>query len=404
MITENLLTSYVFKEISGALPASWDLTPYIPEGVGLLRHLRYRYRMPNAYWGGWVPVTGFDRMTGHATVAVPNGIESLEFKRSTPRYELVKDPQAKTSKVAQPDLQLNADQGMFVAIEWSADYGVNAHDELVSGRPPVSLGGTMNTQLHFGPEVDYTGKVWNFHFSGGYMHPKDVRVQIKVAGVWQAVVIDYLAYDHTAPVDSKFWLFRPFQLYLDFGALASSIEAMVIYRRTPREFPVSTPHRLAQITAPAMLPTATQAFFVAVELAEEVSKLVPDCECKVTYTSRPYSLAINEGLTADLKPGSGTKMQDQPRSVDELTAGLGVVAMDMHNLVSVFSWRDDLTAGVVLANASLVTIVKDQSYKDDALTSQFAVSSASMISIVVDYVSREDELTARLTLIGASLV
>lgn len=393
MIIENKLTSYLFKDLPATSPTTWDLSGYIPEGIGLLEHLQYRYRVPNQYTSPWYPVSAFNRSTQVATAAVPNGAMFAEFRRKTPRYDLIRDPLAKTSRVAQPDLQLNADQGMFVALEWAAEYGVDGHAQLVSGLPPLSLGDTMFTQQHYGPEADYTRTVWNFRFAGGYMEPEHVRVQIKVAGAWQAVVIDYAEYDHEAPSGAPYKLQGPFQLYLNFGELATQIEGMVIYRRTPREFPVSTPSHRSQITAEGMTPTATQAFFVAVELGEEMNRLVPECECLSVFTSKPYRAVLPpDTLSIEGETTSG-RVVPQPATTDGLGLGGSVTYGSLRLVLQKYDVgpQDALQVTGSVTSGTLVIVLRTYSNWQESIDLRGTVTAGTLVVVLRQYTNAAAE-------------
>jgi len=385
MIVENKLTSYLFTDVPPVAPSTWDLDPFIPEGTGLLEYTQYRYRIPNQFWTPWYPITAFN--DGIATAPVPNGAESVEFRRKTPRYSLVRDPQAPTSRVAQPDLQLTADQGMFVAIEWAAEYGVDAHLQLVSGEPPLSIGDMMFTQLHYGPDTDYTQKVWNFRFAGGYREPEDVRVQIKVAGVWQALTIDYSEYDHLNPSGAQYKLQDPFQLYLDFGELAAQIEGMVIYRRTPREFPIPTPSHRSQITAEGMTPTATQAYFVALEVGEEVTKNVPHCECLTVFTSEPYkAVGLVEKLrpVADLNAGA---LALAPRWTDPMTVGASIMSGELRLILQAYTTGNPelLRPEVAILSGILKVVLLQYVSPPEKFQVGVGIQSGTLVVILVPY-------------------
>lgn len=390
MIIENKLTSYLFTDIGPTSPTTWDLSGFIPEGIGLLENLQYRHRVPNQFLSPWYGVSAFNRTTRVATATVPDEALLVEFRRQTPRYELIRDPLDKASRVAQPDLQLNADQGMFVAIEWAAEYGIDAHSQLVSGNPPLSVGETMHTQLHYGPEADYRQKVWNFRFAGGYREPEDVRVQIKVNGVWEVITVDYAEYDHLNPSAAPYKLIDPFQLYLDFGPLADTIEGMVIYRRTPREFPVPTPSHRSQITAEGMTPTATQAFFVAVELGEEMNRNVPECECLAVYTSEPYGVVLNPdsfGVTGPLATNAGFLML-QPFVLDDMRVTQQVVGGNLREVVQKYlnAPRDAIQVTMGVVSGVLFVVLKPYShYVPEKFTMGSSVVAGALVVVVIKY-------------------
>lgn len=413
MITENLLTSYLFKEVTGT-PSTWDLHPYIPEGILNLSTLKYRYRANAAYWTDWQDAVAFNPATQVATGPVPAGTSTVEWKRTTPRDHLVKDPLAATSRVAQPDFQINADQGMLVAIEWAASYGIDAHSPMVSGEPPRSLGLAQHSQNHFGPDAKYTRKVWNFRFTGGYLDRSHVKVQIKVAGVWQLLTLDYTAWDHEHPSTAPYRFLAPYQLYLDFGSLANQIEGMVIFRRTPREAEVDTPQDAEIIDGPGMKPTATHAFFVAVELGEEMNRNVPACECMQMFTSEPYPIVLPPDKLTGLGTvgtriegnGAGTLIPT-PRWTDNV-GGLGVVTGGtLRPILQKYTCPEEKVSGSSRVTAgTLVTALKR--YTDavpEKVGGSSQVTAGTLVMILRRYTNAvPEQVTGQSKVIGGTLV
>lgn len=407
MITENKLTSYIFKEVAGT-PSTWDLHPYIPEGILNLSTLQYRWRSADTYWTDWQPAVAFNAATQVATGPIPAGTVEVEWQRNTPRDRLYKDPLAATSRVAQPDLQINADQGMLVAIEWAASYGVDAHSPMVSGEAPRSLGLTQHSQNHFGPDAKYTRKVWNFRFTGGYLDRSHVKVQIKVAGVWQLLTLDYTAWDHEHPSSAPYRFLAPYQLYLDFGSLASQIEGMVIFRRTPREAEVATPQDAEIIDGPGMKPTATHAFFVAVELGEEMNRLVPACECQAVLTSKPYPIVLNpEGISSNLGvPDEWGRLVPPPNWTDTVDVNVSLIAGQLRDIQQKYRLDpESIDTNVALLSGTLVSALKPYTNAvPEPLDTNVALIAGTLTTILRPYPNHiSEKLDTNVALISGTL-
>jgi hypothetical protein len=214
--------------------------------------------------------------------------------------------------VSAGNLQINADQGLYTAIEWAAQFGIDAQAALIPGpgQVPNTLGLQQQTQNYWGA-ADYSTKVWNFNFAGGYLERSHVRAQVLLSTGWTALAIDTEEYvaqfryelredgalelreDGTIETDegfidpndannSPFRFIGPFQLYMDFSSLGEVPQALLIYRHTPRNIKVSSLADDTRITADGMDPSARHALFVAVELGEQLSQYAPPCDCFIT--------------------------------------------------------------------------------------------------------------------------
>lgn len=289
MIVTQQLVSVNFSEVPFPIPTTWDLSTYIPNGALDVSQVQVRVRPTGGYWQPWSGITAFDATTNVATFTSPLHLDQVEFRRATPRYAAYLDPKAPSSRVSQKNLQTNADQGLFVAVEWAAQYGIDAYvpQVLDPATAPNQLGLVQQTQNYWTTR-DYTKTSWDFQFAGGYLDRSHVHAQVLLSTGWQQLTIDPSdphADDPDAPVTAPFRFIGDFTLHMDFSTLAELPQALIIYRFTPRSVHVDSPLDNARITAPGMEPSATWAFFVAVEIGEELAKTVPPCECEQYYTT-----------------------------------------------------------------------------------------------------------------------
>lgn len=314
MIVTNNLVSINFSGLSGTLPTVWDLTPTYPNGALDTTHITARSKIGSGNWSTWGAVTAFDNTTNVATWTAPSGATQVEFRRRTPRYSVYRDPTLTSSRVSTGNLQANADQGLYTAIEWAAQYGIDAQAILLPapGQVPNTLGLQQQTQNYWGA-ADYSTHVWNFSFVGGYISRSHVKAQVLLSGGWTSIDIDpadqspqfnysveedgdtYLgpysmtedgliesregAVDPVDPDSSPFRFIGDFQLYMDFSTLTEVPQALIIYRHTPRNVKVSSLPDDARIDGVGMEPSARHALFVAVELGEQLSQYAPPCDC-----------------------------------------------------------------------------------------------------------------------------
>lgn len=307
MIVTNQLISINFQAFTGALPTTWNLTPTYPNGALDVSQIEARTFLTT--WSGWGAVTAFDNDTNIATFTAPVGSTQVEFRRTTPRYSVYLDPKATTSRVSQRNLQVNADQGLYTAIEWAAQFGIDAQAVLLPapGQVPNTLGLQQQTQNYW-VAADYTSHVWNFNFAGGYIDRSHVKAQVLLSTGWTQLTIDTypggvefnyeLREDGTLELEengliearegvidpndtntSPFRFIGPYALYMDFSVLHEVPKALIIYRHTPRNVMVSSPLDATRITADGMDPSARHALFVAVEIGEQLAQYAPTCEC-----------------------------------------------------------------------------------------------------------------------------
>lgn len=330
MIVTNLLTQINFSGLTGTLPTTWNLTPTYPNGALDVSHITARSRVGTGAWTGWVAVTAFND-TNVATFTAPAGSTQVEFRRSTPRYAVYLDPKAVSSRVSSRNLQINADQGLYTAIEWAAQFGIDAQATLLPspGEVPNTLGLQQQTQNYW-TKADYSPHVWNFSFAGGYLDRSHVRAQVLLSTGWVALDIDPNdrepqynyelredgsfcltedgviesregTIDPNDPNNSPFRFIGPFEIYMDFSGLPEVPQALIIYRHTPRNVKVSSLYDAARITADGMSPSAQHALFVAVELGEQLSQYAPPCDC---FTAELETLGWSYPIQSPISPTS----------------------------------------------------------------------------------------------------
>lgn len=327
MVVTNQLISINFTGPTYPYPTTWDVTPTYPNGALDVTHMQARTKSTGQSWTPWGAVTAFNNTTNVVTFTAPGTtVEQVEFRRATPRYAVYHDPLAPTSRVSESNLQVNADQGLYTAIEWAAQFGIDAQAALIPGpgQVPNTLGLQQQTQNYW-VKADYSTRVWNFNFAGGYIDRSHVKAQVLLASGWVGLTIDTadsdpqfnyeLREDGTLELDenglietregiidpndantSPFRFIGPYQLYMDFSTLHEVPQALIIYRHTPRNVKVSSPLDASRITAGVMDPSAQHALFVAVEIGEQLSQYQPPCDCltsdqvEVSFTSQTDTL------------------------------------------------------------------------------------------------------------------
>lgn len=342
MIVTNQLVSINFSGLSGTLPTTWDLSPTYPNGALDPTHITARTYSVATGWSTWGAITAFNNDTNVATFTLPAGTTKVEFRRSTPRYTVYRNPTTVSSRVSEGNLQANADQGLYTAIEWAAQFGIDAQAVLLPGpgQVPNTLGLQQQTQNYWGA-ADYSAHVWDFSFAGGYIERSHVKAQILLEAGWTLLTIDTDEYVRqfnyelredgglelnedgtvearegiTDPNDANTAPFRfigPFQLYMDFSTLGEVPQALIIYRHTPRNVKVSSLVDDARITGTGMEPSALHALFVAVELGEQLSQYTPPCDC---FTSELETLSWHIPDSSVHTPSQSVTLSQNPDSV-----------------------------------------------------------------------------------------
>src|ERR1051326_6371173 len=265
-----------FSDTSGPFPDTWDLSETIPNGVLDLAHIGMALRA-GTMWSDYfsiVDVPGVEPVLDPVTKILTYPISSLgvtwadysavRFKRATPKT-LYRDPLALGYRISERSLQDNANQGLFVAVEAAAAAGVFPYqvllDERATNLPLASL-----SQNVYGPEADFAKRVWDCHFSGGYLDRDHVQVQAKTPSGW--TLLDVARDD--SGTDAPFRFVGDFKLFLDLATLGE-VTGLIIFRHTPRNVQVPVADDGVRITAGGLRPGAVYAYFVAVELGEAAS-------------------------------------------------------------------------------------------------------------------------------------
>lgn len=332
MIYTNLIDRAQFDSIDGT---EFDLSSFIPGGALDASHILIRYRPVGAYWSAWGAVDSWDNDTRVATWSRPAlTLQSVQLQRVTPRYSLFLDPLATTSRVSEKNFHANADQGLFVASEWAAQYGidVNAAGLPDYGDGPNTLGLVQQTQNYWGSNANFAKTTWDFQFSGGYIDRTHVHAAALLPTGWTELTIDASENDPSSPSGAPFRFIGDYQLRLDLATLGSTITGLVIYRKTPRNVNVAVVGDDQRITATGMEPSARWAFFVAVEIGEELAKRVPPCECELYYTSTIYPILAEDSLTIGPGPMHDGQIIVWPQD-DGVAIGVPVF-QGTHTLVS----------------------------------------------------------------------
>lgn len=403
MIVTDMLSKINFSAIPTTMPATWYLGDFIPGGVLDVTQLQVRLRVVNKYWQQWGPVDAWNADTKTATYFRPIVASQIEFRRVTPRYAAYLDPLARKSRVSQKNLQTNADQGVFVAVETAADLGINAKAVLLPdpGDGPNSLKLIQRTQNYWGPNVDYTQKSWNFHFSGGYLDKSHVQAQVLLSTGWTLLTIDPSENDPLAPSNAPFRFIGDYQLFMDFSTLSEGPQGMVIFRHTPRNINVSSPEDAAKITALGMDPSARQAFFVAVEIGEQISKREPICECPSQfYTSALYPIIFSDKMGYQLPVVNLARLTNG--ILDNMQYSLPAITGGMLSsvLVTYTNWRDvvpesmQYTLPTITGGSLAVTLVSYLNWRD-VVPEQMqytlpTITGGSLAVILISYLNWRD--------------
>lgn len=404
MTTEtNLLTKVNFSAFPAMMPSTWYLGNFIPNGALDATHIQARWRPQNAFWQPWEPVATWNNDTKVAGFFKSGVHTEVEFRRVTPRYALFRDPLATTSRVSNKNFKANADQGLFVAIEWAAQYGIDAQQVMLAepGDGPNELGLVQQTQNHWGPDANFGNLTWNFQFSGGYIDRSHVKAQALLPSGWVSLDIDPSENDPSDPSDAPFRFIGDYQLRLDLASLGETVSGLVIYRHTPRDVNVAVPADAARITAPGMEPSARHAVFVAVEIGEELAKRAPPCECELYYTSLIYPyFDADDTLAASV----AAIVSGQLWGVEDDALAAQVASLQSGELISSIVLLDytnhrDVnpdalaTTVAVLQSGTLVSAVTPISYTNhrdvnpDSLASTVAVLQSGTLVVTISFIS-----------------
>jgi hypothetical protein len=311
------------------------------------------------------------------------------------------DPLDVTSRVSKRNLQVNADQGLFVAAEWAAQYGYDVYQTILPD-PATALntvGLIQNTQNRWGPDAPWATTSWNFQFSGGYIAREHVRAMVLLNTGWEELTLDPSDYHDTATAPFRF--IGEYTLYMDFSTLSETPQGLIVYRYTPRNVHVESLADAARITADGMDPGSRWAFFAAVEIGEELAKRVPACECEQFFTSLIYPLFVQDSLEVGIV--GITHAQVMQVYMDTLVSP--VPTLQSGSLVSVFdalsyeNWRDVTpdtlaTPVPVIQSGSLVVTHNDLFYTNwrdvvpDTMNQPVpTIQSGSTLVVTISYVT-----------------
>lgn len=411
LVITNYLTKYNFANVPATMPSTWDLSAFIPGGVLDITHLQCRVRPAGGYWVPWGPVDAWDPITKVATFYRAITITEIEFRRKTPRFSLWMDPlDVNTSRVSEKNLQVNADQGLFVATEWAADYGINPYLIPLKdpGKGPNLLGLVQQTQNYYTNLYPNNGimqrrwvnqKTWDFQFAGGYISRSHVKAQALTPAGWVQLTIDPTTYDPLAPSSAPFRFVGDYQLYLDLTTLAQPVTQLIIYRHTPREVNVSSIADAQRITAPGLDPSTRHAFFVAVEIGEELAKRSPTCECEAYYTSTLYPLMFEDTMSVALAAlaasGTFTGITDDLMSVVVPTLQSGTLVSSVVQ-VSYINWRDinpdtmsvvvpTLRSGTLVSSTNPVSYINWRDINPDTMSIVVPTLQSGTLAVTIAY-------------------
>lgn len=382
-----------------AIPATIDLDDLLPGGALDRTHLEMRTRAFPGLWAAWDTVPAWDQATRVATVIDhPVGHSRLQVRRRTPRNLLFATPVRPEQRVDEENLRVCANQGFMMAYEWAAELGLNPRASLLAPNYTLTQQMQTLTQMHLGSDHDYTQTLYNFQFAGGYMSRSHVKVQVKNASGWQELSIDsssWLDFENGSPYRFN----GPNTLYLDLSALAP-VSGLIIHRHTPRDVAVEYMLDGTGITAVGMEPSATHALFVAMELGEQLSQIVP-CECMLTYTSTIYPIFVEENMQAGnavltdvlrLSIGMDDMQVPTPTMISALlTTVIGV-------FISYTNGRDfgpdtmtvptpALVSGALTVIISFLSYTNGRDFGPDSMAVPTPTLLAGALTVVINYVS-----------------
>ena len=387
MIVENRLSALHYEaEGSEYCPTTYDLSGFIPGGSVLPVYVEYRARRPGFFFSSWVPVLSWNNDTRVATIRTDFPFVEVELRRNTPRFALVEDPTVLPGHFSSKSMRINSDQGLFVAIEWAAEYGLDAYQTMLSGEPgPNSLGLVQATQnMH----VENLGRhEWQFRFAGGYLSRAHVRVQALFEDGWQAIPLDTNEIVG-APSGSPFRFVADYQLHMEFDTLPAMPSKVLIYRHTPRGGNVEHQDNDELVTWQEQTPSATHALFVAAEIGEELTKLVPTCICKMLFTSLPYPAGASDSTMVRFAVDSGYLI-GWPR--DEATVGALVLSDgSLRDAVHKHAQPPDAArTGFTVEDGALRGILLHYNHIGDAGAAGFAVSgTGTLVRVLIQYQHR----------------
>lgn len=395
MTITDLLTCIELSGFGGPIGTTHSIGEALPAGALDLSHLEYRSRAVPGLWTGWFKAVAWNQATRVITVGNIDATHTvLQIRRMTPRLYLYQDPGALEARVDRENLRINANQGFMVACEWAGEYGIDPQQSLLQPDYAVSTPLRLLSQTHYGPgpgpdNLFHKKHTYDFWFAGGYIQRAHVKVQAKIAGVWTPVALDSTSWDTPYnPAANKF--IGPWTLQLDLQALGD-VQGLIIHRFTPRNGEVSYPDTGVPITEINMDPSTRHAFYVAVELGEELSKRVP-CECDDYYTTLLYPV-IHTDEARILVPTAQSGViwgvptdQAKVSSVPSIQSGSLTVQVGQYYMD--FPDQAKVSSVPTLQSGSLVVqiITHTMPFPDQAQVSSVpSIQSGSLVVQVVSY-------------------
>jgi hypothetical protein len=392
MIITNYLTYIELSAFSGPIGTTQIIGDAFPGGAITAAHLSYRTRKTPGLWLAWQPVAAWDQVTRTVTVNPVDPTHTvMQIRRQTPRFFLYDNPLDLEDRVDQESVRINANQGYMVAYEWASEYGIDPRQDLIQPDYTVSQPIRMLTQSHYGPTTAYGAeKEYDFWFSGGYLKREHVRCQVLTNGVWVPITLDTQSWQvNNNPAPNKF--IGPWTLQLDLSPY-SNITGIIISRFTPRTGEVSYPEEGVPITELNMDPSSRHAFYVAVELGERLSKIVP-CECLEYFTTLLYPVVTTDEVKLTGVPivVNGTLFGTVFFPVDEVQIPTvpnvisGTLALTYVNYTMPIT--DDITISsvpvVISGTLAAVTINYSMLITDDVKFSTVPVVTSGTLNVVI---------------------
>lgn len=354
-----------YVEYLGITPSTTSFSlddTLLPAGALDAAHLTYRVRSTGGFWGPWArPLTWNQVTRTFTTTTHPALTAELHIRRVTPRAAVYNPPTRPEQRLDEENLRHQADQGQMVVYEWAGELGFDVLDPLLIP-DYVDLDDQLRslTQAHFRP-ADIARPVgqYNFRFAGGYMSRAHVKLQARINGTWTLLPLSALSWN-VPENNAPFRFVGPNTIRADFSAYAAdTIDGLLIHRHTPRNSVVSVVEEGDGITAIGMEPSATQSLFIAVEVGEELAKIVP-CECALYYTSNLYPVLATDAVTLAVPGATGGIIWGIPDdgasfSVPGLLNGTLAVAATAHTM----PFPDGASVSVpVLQDGTLLVTIK----------------------------------------------
>ena len=408
MIETDQIVSVQFSSIPATMPSVWYLGNFIPTGALASEHIQVRTRQVGQYWSPWGPVDAWNQTTKTATYFRAVVLNLIEFRRVTPKAMPFVDPITNQGRVSQRNLWVNANQGVFVAVEDAAALGIDARITRVTDPEdsPNQLKLVQRTQNHWGIGTDFSKVQWPFQFSGGYIDRSHVKAQVKTPSGWQQLTIDYS--DPTLPSASPFKFTSDFQLHLNLASLGVVISGLIIYRFTPRNVEVFSPTDASAIVATGVEPSARQAFYIAIEIGEELAKRAAVCTCPGQYyTSGLYPVFTQEQFGVFIPSVPAGSLWDGTK--EAMTVAIpSISGGSLTSVVVIYSnWRDVVpesmtcTVPAISSGSLAITVINYTNWRDitpESMTCTVpTISTGSLAVTVINYTNWRDVVPESMT-------